>query len=354
MQFPNINIKRRCFFVLSCISLVIFTVCHFNTPVQAAGGTFSVIPEATEHQVGSVKGGWYLAVQPQQTYTLKFKLINLTNKENIITVTPTVAQTSNDLQIGIDNPKNNPGPGAQNDLRKLVSKQKVTVPPNGSTDSSVILTTPQRPIKGTLMGGLFFKSESDVAHQTSRVKKNHNQSVISTAAISYGLNIFQKRAALAPKFSVAAPTLKSENGKVMLRTPISNRQNYPLLRASARVKVEQAPKSRLNFQKTFPNVEFAGNSKLNWLVPWGKGPLVAGTYKVTYVLKNKKRHYVFHRNLIVTKKQAQEFNKLLPKKDPDYKVIIIVVLVLLLLVMVLLTCLVYYYGGNQAFKGGEK
>lgn len=319
--------------------------------VHAAGGTFSVEPEQLTNQIGSVKGGWYLHVQPNQTYQLKFKILNLTNQSNVITVKPIPAQTNSDLQLMIDNPYAKPGPKAQFDLRKLVTPLSVEVPAKKEVEAAVTLKMPRQRLIGLIMGGLLFQSQTDLQQQEQQAVKNKQGSAtVSTANISYGLNLRQDDAILLPHFQVGTPILISQANRVMMQTPIKNTAPYPFLKGRLKVKISKKNYSRANCTMALKNVNFAPNSQTKLVLPWRKGRLMPGTYNVTYILDHHKQHYVFHRHIVLSPQQSKKLNYFLPRAQRKYRNVIIILVLFLVILMGLISWWVYAYGHNLSKK----
>ncbi|UQS81855.1 DUF916 and DUF3324 domain-containing protein [Bombilactobacillus folatiphilus] len=335
---------------LVVIAFATFGFKQSSQGVQANGGTFSIVPEQLDNQIGSAQGGWYLHVEPNQSYQLKFKVLNFTNKENIVTVTPTISKTTPNLQLAIDDPTAKVGPKSAFNLKKMVTKNEVAVPPKGSVEASVTLKIPNQQMIGVVMGGLLFRSKTDVQAQKAKIEsqKHASSTTVSTAAIAYDLILRQDDAILLPKLKLGNPTLAANGQQVQIMTPLKNTASYPFLQGKLKVKLTKTNFSRAKTNFHLDNVNIASNSQTKFALPWKKSKLVAGTYQLTYTFYRHKQHYVFHRQLHVSKQQIQKLNRLLPKAQRNYRNMILIIMLLVIVLMGLITWLVYYFGINYS------
>lgn len=330
-----------------CFCLGVFTL-----SVKAAGSTFTVIPQASPEQMGSINQGWYLKVQPDHDYQITFQIANFLSSTNVIEVIPVIVQTNSQLQLSLDEPNAQPGPHAQYDFRKLTTGKTLTLQPQQRVTETINLHVPAAGIRGILMGGLLFRSQTDLQKQKDSLQnQGKNQSAfLSTAAISYGLYLQQAMTKLKVHLNVGAPRLRLQNQQPLLITPVKNLTAYPFSKGRLKLQVTNPKNHALNFTKTMNNIDLAANSQVDWLFPWQKGPLLAGKYYLKYTFTNPRMHYEFKRTLILSDKQVQELNRYLPEKPRDYQVIFIVIAIITVCLLILLTFLVYHYGLWQKRK----
>ncbi|WP_181189744.1 WxL protein host-binding domain-containing protein [Bombilactobacillus bombi] len=339
------------FLTILLISLL-FWIWRLPQVVSAAGSTFTVVPQKSATQIGPPNQGWYLHVQPDTDYHLTFQLGNVTKSRNVIEVQPVVVQTNSQLQLALDTPQAAPGPQAQYDFRKLVPSQTYTLGPQQVVTETINVHIPAAGIRGMVMGGLLFRSQTALQQQLQSLKNQHSQqrnsNFLSVAAISYSVYLQQKMQPLNVKLKLGAPQLNLQNQQVALTTPLQNVTAYPFVKGKLHLRVTNQKNHNLNFTEVVNNISIAANSKTAWQIPWQRGPLLAGKYQLTYTFTNPRMHYVFHRTLILTPKQVEQLNKFLPKEKPNYLIMITVIIIIAIALLILLTFLVYHFGRHQA------
>ncbi len=299
-----------------CLLVIFIYFWGMLVPAGAQSSSFGVIPTQSANQIGNVKQGWYLKVHPGQTYQLQFQLCNYTNNTNKIQIQPLIVQTTPQLTLDTATPNAVPGPGAQYDFRQLVAGKVVQVPPGKVVAEKISLHIPAAGIKGLLMGGLLFSSQSDLQFIRAQIKKGKSSSTPAIANFSYGVYLQQDLHPQRPHFHIDQPKLTLANRQVLFKTPIKNTYAYPFLKGKFRARVTNRMNPKLNTTFVNKSGNFAGNSKTVWLNYWHRGPLSPGTYHVRYDLTHHRQHYVFHKSFTLTQKQTNELNKFLPK-DPN-------------------------------------
>ncbi|RHW51382.1 hypothetical protein DS831_04995 [Bombilactobacillus bombi] len=331
---------------------LIFCLWRLSNIVAAAGSTFTVVPKGSPNQIGSPQQGWYLRVQPNTDYQLKFQLGNATNTTNVIEATPVITQTSPSLQLSLNNPQAAPGPKSQYDFRKLTQSKVITLKPQQIVTDSITVHVPATGVQGIVMGGVLFRSQSDVQNQLNRLKSKKNtqaqSSTISTAAISYGAYLQQDMTRLLVHLKLGAPQLTLNNQQPILSTPLKNTTAYPFLQGKVTLAVTNQQNRALNFKQTVDNINIAANSSTNWNIPWQKGPLLAGKYYLKYTFTNPRMHYVFKKTLILSQTDVDKLNKYLPKSQRNYWIMLTVIVIIVVALLILLTFLVYHYGLHKA------
>lgn len=334
-----------------CLDLC-FCLGIFALSAKAAGSTFTVIPQSSTEQMGSINRGWYLKVQPNNNYQVTFQIANFLHSTNVIEVLPVIVHTNSQLQLSLDQPNVKPGPRAQYDFRKLTMSKTITLQPQQRVTASVNIHVPKAGIQGILMGGLLFRSRTDLQKEMNGLQhQNKNQSsFLSTAAISYGVYLQQSLTKLKVNLNVGSPRIRLQNQQPFLLTPIKNLTAYPFSKGRLKLQVTNQKNHALNFNKTIGNIDLAANSQVDWRIPWQKGPLLAGKYYLKYTFTNPRMHYEFKRTLILSDKQVQELNRFLPKKQRNYHVILIVIAIISICLLMLLTFLIYRYGLWQKKK----
>ncbi|OJG74743.1 hypothetical protein RV12_GL002160 [Enterococcus quebecensis] len=305
-----------------------------NVWAQDAGYEVKAVPSTK--QVDETKTYFDLRLTPKETHTIKAKVTNRSDQEQIIHTQVKTATTNTNGVVEYINSDKNQSINLPYDLSKLVktNTQKITLAPHESTEVEYTITMPEKDFSGILSGGIVFTSENtEEPEKTTADVAIKNQFGYVIALVLHG------NKEVTPNLELSKVSLGQVNNRNVVFAHLANPNAAYLNRMNVNVKITKKNTDKILYETSKSELQMAPNSVFNYPVSLQETEFKPGKYLLAIHAESKGKAWDFEKEFEIKAKEAQTLNdKAYIHRDKDkyvlYLVIFLVLLVLIILFMI--------------------
>ena len=296
-----LNVKK-----IGLLVAVLVSVLTFEKTVHAEGAGFSISPSYNSAQTDSSLGYFSMNSQSDVDYDVAVNVHNLdSNMVGSYQVQLVDATTTNS---GAINYTPNGSPLFKTKLpflTDLVSKkeliQHVTVAAGQVQTVHFTLHLPHKPIKGTLLGGVYvLKDSKDPLVHKGASTTNHFAMTLPI--------IINKDQQITPELTLQHVKLNSEGSTPGVEAQIVNHMPTLFGHIAMMSWITKVHQDNHLYERKVANYTMAPRSTLTHTIPTGKQALPAGKYTYHTTLTSGKRTYHLAKNFTVGAKEQKQIN----------------------------------------------
>ncbi|WP_125713307.1 DUF3324 domain-containing protein [Companilactobacillus kedongensis] len=331
------RVSNRTLFVFFAILGLMFSGFVTTKTVEAAGGDYSIKPEASSDEVNIDNGTYVIQGDPGQQVELKIGVINKSSKTRRFVINANTAYTTDSGQPGYDFTKVK-DPSLKIQTRDAITPNHIIASVKGGQEMVITtsLTIPKKNFKGYIMGGFNVKPYKEKAKGT--VSANGTL-IRNKFSYSLPIQIHQKSSDnQQPKYSINAvrPALVTNTGsqRAGVKANVHNSANGFISGLSAKATVTKKDDKSFKINESQTGQAIAPTSNYNYSISWGKKPMKAGNYhlKMIYKTNDGIKSWTLNKDFTITNAQAAKYNKLAGIK-PNYMWLYILLGILLLAII---------------------
>lgn len=328
--------KKKILFKILFILLIFFSI---NQKTKAEGMDFLVEAILPENQVDSEESYFDLKVEPEKQQDLSFRLINLSEKQSIITIKLNPGWTNQNGVLSYSNMDKKIDESMEFPITDLISEseKKIKLEPLEEKIVSFTLKTPKRKFDGVIVGGFVFKKEKEddlEGSKTSEVIINNDIQLVK------GIQLSETENSVSEKINIKSAKAGIINYRNAFILNFQNPQPRFIRDISVQMTIKKQNSGEVLVSEEKKISSMAPNSNVDLPVMYEEeikpGKYVMEINLITNELKKQKEL-----NFEVTKKEYKEIKKELiettysDKKNNYYWVMTIIVLAIIILCLII-------------------
>lgn len=301
---------------------------------EQVGLKVTISPELPTNQLNRETGYFDLLMAPSAKQDIYMLVENISDNKVKIKATVNQAKT-NSLGVVDYSPKllnyqkDQSMKIALADIAKI-EQENIEIPANGSYRLKVSLNMPEKSFAGMLLGGIYFQ-QLDEEEQVSG-------NIHHTFSTMIALMLRETIDPIAEKVNLLKSEIGQTDNRNAFKTTIQNASPTLLQNFELSVKVKDKRTNKIVHQNSGKNMQMAPNTQMVYDVSLNGKPFKAGNYHVDVQAKTKTNHWNFSKEITITRKQANRYNKKDPtvKEDNVLKYLLIVGIIALIILIALI------------------
>lgn len=273
---------------------------------QLAGGyTIEGIP--SDHQLDKNVSYFYLKENPGEKDQVKIKLTNDSDKEKILEVKLTNANTNSNGVIDYTG-KIKDHASLKNPLTSMakVSQKEVRVPAKSSVESAINIQMPEKEISGVIIGGIV------VSEKQTPEEKKKTLSLSNTYSYTIGI-VLTNEDVIEPKknnsVELDSVGAKLADGKKIVQANILNPNPYIFPDATVKGEIKLKGSEQVVKKDEKKNVNIAPYSVYPFQLDWEREDLKPGKYIFRGSVGADGKTWKFEKEFEITSGEATKINK---------------------------------------------
>lgn len=298
---------------------------------QTGGFTIEGIPN--DNQIDKNISYFYLHEEPSEEDTLDLKLVNSSNKDMILQVEVSDANTNSNGIIDYSGDLEN-HEALKTPLSTILKPEntEVKVPANSDVITKLHLKMPNKKENGVILGGINVSEKAEEI--TNKNQKKGTITVGNIYAYTLGVALTNDNVVnLYKNESVELDDVQAElfDGHRIVKATILNPHPYIFSEADVTGKVMKKGSQKVLEEKTKKDVSIAPQSAFPLNIDWGKKDLTPGTYVFKGTVTSGDKKWEFEKEFTIKAEEAKEINKesVFQVRTPKWLIWLSIVLVIL-------------------------
>lgn len=339
--------------LLSMITVCLLGIYLFPIMGHAEDKTmaYSVKANIPENQINKTLTYFDLKMEPKQKQDITLTVMNSSDQEETIIISPNVAVTNQNGVIDYSQSGGKLDSSIKNPLSSIISKrQEVKLAPKESKEVVFTLKMPDKPFEGTILGGFYIaKKENE-----KDLKEEKNVQIRNEFSYVIGIQIRENLDEVAPELVLNKVKPALLNYRTAVTANLQNTQATLVKELEVVAKVTKKGESKVLRETTKKNMSMAPNSNFNFPINWDNEELKPGTYQLNIVAKSGAKEWKLNKEFTISAKESKKLNKdavELEKEEPNWWLIIGLVVAGMVVVFSLLA---FFIQKNARKKEAEK
>ncbi|PTO37552.1 cell surface protein [Enterococcus mundtii] len=319
-------------------------------PVRAQAeetGGFTIEGVTNAHQIDENISYFYLHEDPSAEDTLEVKLMNASNKEIMLNVRVTDANTNSNGIIDYSGDLENHS-ALKTPLSTILTPEsnEVKVPANSEVVTKLKLKMPADQTNGVILGGI---NVSEKAAEQSGKQKKGTITVGNTYAYTLGVAVTNENEVdLYRNETVSLDGVEPElfDGRKIVSANILNPEPYIFSEANISGEIVKKGSDKAIIEQEMSDVSIAPQSTLPFHFDWGKKDLEPGTYVFKATVTSGEKKWPLEQEFTIEADKAKEINK-----ESVFHVHIPQWLTLLMVILVAISVIGTIYLTIKKYKG---
>lgn len=289
--------------IVGSLSIWIFLLFFFPSLGEAEGLDFSVRALPNDKQLGEQMGYFNLLVRPDENVTLTVEVVNLSDKNQTLEMTPVVATTGanggiqytteiTDKQWATD----------RLTLPRCVSPQTIALTGHERKVVTIPVTGIDEELSGSLLGGLVFqKKESDM-------EDVQNNTVSNQFSLALAVQLQTNEENETPVFEIDEVRTGFVDGYLRIVETLSQTTNEVLPHATIHSSIKKKGSSVKDYEKILEDVSIAPNSTFEvYLTDENQVTAIeAGEYEIETVIRVGAKSQTIKKDIVINDIAPQE------------------------------------------------
>jgi LPXTG-motif cell wall-anchored protein len=275
----------------SLLTLGLIGLGFTTLPVHAAETDFAVAAIIPTNQENQQLNYFNLVLAPNESQTLNFHVINISDKAVKINASFGIAFTGSSGTVGYTPNSAVPDASLKYDLSKYVKlPDEITLPAHTTKEISAQVTMPKDNFDGVISGGFNFEEVDD---SSAKAHDGKNLAVVNKFRYVIGLNLQENRTLVKPELSLNTVDPAQVNGRNVISANLSNSARAFLMQMNTQATVTNDADKSVSYKFSNAQMEMAPNSNFNLGIPVsiqgtlnGKSsqPLKPGNYHLSMIV----------------------------------------------------------------------
>lgn len=297
------------------------------------GIDFSVKPQITSSQIGDNDSYFNLRTTPDKKEIVPIKITNHAQEEATYIVNVNTATTNMNGIIDYGQ-QNVQLVGSKGQFADLVDKKEQLVSIAAGADKvvDIVLTMPNEPFDGILLGGITVVKKQNKENQAKNTIKNEFQYALA-------VQISENDEVINPKLTGGNIQLTQINKRNAVQMTIKNPQPKLLKQVEGTFTIKRkGQKTTTLVEEKRDTLSIAPNSEFS-LFTMLNDTFKPGEYTYTINLKNAEGHWTFSKDFSIEKKEAKHLNKKSVDQTPSQFSWILIVVIMGIIILILAAAL---------------
>lgn len=234
-------------------------------------------------------------VRPGSKQELLFNLINLSNQDATISISPNTAVTSSGPSIDYSKTSYNYDNSLKNNFRSLFSKKKInlTLKPSKPTTIKFTANIPRDDFSGLLMGGFYITSNQNSISNNSGTLINNKYSYVMPVIMR------SNHVKVNPKLTLGSVNSSKDGNNPIVTSKIYNKQPAMIDQMQLDTKISDSNGNNIYHNKNSGN-SVAPNSNFNYISTfYDRDNLGPGTYRIKIVAKSPVGSWILQKDFTI-------------------------------------------------------
>lgn len=328
---------------IMCLAIIFFnSLFVMGISAQAGELDFSVRAILPDSQRSKDVSYFDLRVKPGAVEKISVELTNDTDKE-VTVITSANAAITNDNGITDYSHKKTKKDASATFTFSEISKmpEEMIIPANTKKMVDCVITIPEEPFDGYVLGGLYFEQKAD---ESEDAKKSDSVAVGNRFSYVVGVLLSETDKEVKPELALNNVEATQINGNNAVIMNIQNKQAAMIkkLKVDAELYYEKEQKPR--YENHQVDVTMAPNTNFNYRIDLKEQAFIPGNYTVKLKANDDYRDWVWEKKFTIKEKEAKEYNRSavnLPPEKNSFPWITVAVILLVLLIVII--GIIYYF-----------
>lgn len=300
---------------MGLLALLLVMVIGFShqSSVEAGELNFSIKPIYPDNQADKNLGYYDLTVTPGQKQTIELELTNQADRAITVSITPTVATTSNSGQINYQDFDREINPTLKYPLTSILKlEEKQVLQPKEVKKVPMTLDVPQESFDGMILGGLIIRQEDEEEEDGEGQIQ-----IVNKFVYEISVKLTENDAPVQPDLEMLSARGSRYLKQNVMQAQLQNPEPAFLSKLKIAAKVYKKGSQTPLYQKTDDNIDMAPNSDFYYSVPLKvkkdgvekNMAFEAGKYEMEIMASNEQGEWKFRKEFEITQDEAKKMNE---------------------------------------------
>ena len=320
--------KKKMYTLFAFISFLLVLSSTKNISYADDGNVgFNIQMIPSENQINKDVSYFDLRIDPGQKQTIKVRINNTSDEKNTYTMNINQAYTNDQGFIDYSSKENSENNDVPYKIKDIVSyESKITIDAQSSKEVPIEISMPEKPFDGQISSGI----------QILKDQESSNNQIDVDYGYILGLKLTETDNTISRKMKLLDVKPEAKFGDPSIIATLKNPTMDAYGHLKYQVDIVDKSDNQLFFSKTYENnMEMAPNSTFEFAITMGNQRLVAGDYTLKIKVSDAKENsWNLSKDFSVSKKEAENINRITIDKAKEKKIPYLVITISILAILV--------------------